>query len=184
MINGVFRTPHHMTRALLVMRIIEHENLITFLCFYPVDREILLELYLRLFRFLLIMPTYTSAQPELFTNPPEKSSSARKKGQLTDEQVQQYFSEVVFRYSTFSETWAMLILSFTHLVWVKKVSYFRDFFLLWSIMNGNYHYFSFHFLSLQIERETLLGWTRSVIFFSIMVCWISLKLFHLDHQIW
>ena len=33
MINGVFRTPHHMTRALLVMRIIEHENLITFLCF-------------------------------------------------------------------------------------------------------------------------------------------------------
>lgn len=42
--RGVFRTPHHMTRALLVMRIIEHENLITFLCFYPVDREILLEL--------------------------------------------------------------------------------------------------------------------------------------------
>lgn len=39
------------------------------------------------------MPTYTSAQPELFANPPEKSSSARKKGQLTDEQVQQYFSE-------------------------------------------------------------------------------------------
>lgn len=39
------------------------------------------------------MPTYTSAQPELFTNPPEKSSSAQKKGQLTDEQVQQYFSE-------------------------------------------------------------------------------------------
>ena len=47
------------------------------------------------------MPTYTSAQPELFTNPPEKSSSAQKKGQLTDEQVQQYFSEVVFRYSMF-----------------------------------------------------------------------------------
>lgn len=40
-----------------------------------------------------MMPACTSAQPELFTNPPEKSSSAQKKGQLSDEQVQQYFSE-------------------------------------------------------------------------------------------
>ncbi|KAJ7374243.1 hypothetical protein OS493_007322 [Desmophyllum pertusum] len=40
------------------------------------------------------MPAYTSTQPEIFTSPPEKSSSVEKKpGQLTDEQVKQYFDE-------------------------------------------------------------------------------------------
>ena len=41
------------------------------------------------------MPTYASTQPEIFTSPPEKSISEEKKsGQLTDEQVKQYFDEV------------------------------------------------------------------------------------------
>lgn len=41
------------------------------------------------------MSTYTSTQPEIFTSPPEKSISEEKKpGQLTDEQVKQYFDEV------------------------------------------------------------------------------------------
>lgn len=40
------------------------------------------------------MPTYTSTIPEIFTNPPEKSISQEKKsGQLTDEQVKQYFDQ-------------------------------------------------------------------------------------------
>ena len=41
------------------------------------------------------MPTYTSTVPEIFTNPPEKLIFQEKKsGQLTDEQVKQYFDQV------------------------------------------------------------------------------------------
>ncbi|XP_073241055.1 uncharacterized protein [Porites lutea] len=40
------------------------------------------------------MPSYISTQPEIFTKPPEKTTSDwRKPGQLTDEQVKQFFGE-------------------------------------------------------------------------------------------
>lgn len=44
------------------------------------------------------MPSYISTQPEIFTKPPEKiTSDWRKPGQLTDEQVKQFFDEVSYK---------------------------------------------------------------------------------------
>ena len=44
------------------------------------------------------MPSYISTQPEIFTKPPQKiTSDWRKPGQLTDEQVKQFFDEVSYK---------------------------------------------------------------------------------------
>ena len=44
------------------------------------------------------MPSYISTQPEIFTKPPEEiTSDWSKPGQLTDEQVKQFFAEVSYK---------------------------------------------------------------------------------------
>lgn len=67
--------------------------------FICLNREKLLDFTKDCFCFFVFfnMPTYTSTQPEIFTCPPKKpisSSSEKKPGQLTEEQVKQYFDEV------------------------------------------------------------------------------------------